>query len=80
VLNEFGSHGNTFSTESIWNSFSDYGSSFSDLGVCNSFATNPPVIVDDKGSYYGRLTLNEFHAEIGSGKLFVEWLKNKVCK
>jgi hypothetical protein len=79
VHNKFGPHGSRFASESIWNHFADYGSRFSDYGVCNRFATEPPVIVDENGSYYGRLTLNRYHAEIGAGKDLIDWLNSEVC-
>ena len=47
--------------------------------ACNPYATDPPVIVDSAGHYYGRLTLNQYHGEIGAGRNYVEWLKEKVC-
>jgi hypothetical protein len=80
VHNKFGPHGSRFASESIWNHFSDYGSKFSDYGVCNRFATDPPVIVDQDGAYYGRLTLNRYHAEIGAGKELIDWLNSEVCE
>jgi hypothetical protein len=80
VHNKFGPHGSRFASESIWNHFSDYGSKFSDYGVCNRFATDPPVIVDEDGTYYGRLTLNRYHAEVGAGKKLIDWLNSEVCE
>lgn len=80
VRNKFGPHGSRFASESVWNHFSDYGSKFSDYGVCNQFATDPPVIVDEDGTYYGRLTLNRYHAEIGAGKQLIDWLNSEVCE
>lgn len=79
VLNKFGEHGSTYSSESIWNPYEDYGSHYSDLGACNAYSSNPPVIVDDKGNYYGRLTLNRYHSEIGAGSQLLPWLKKTVC-
>jgi hypothetical protein len=44
----------------IWNNFGPYASEFSSDSMCSEFATNPPVIVDEKGNSYGRLSTNEF--------------------
>jgi hypothetical protein len=60
VLNEFGQHGSKFSSESIFNQFGEYGSPYSTHSACNAYATDPPVIVDRSGNYYGRLTVNRY--------------------
>jgi hypothetical protein len=59
VHNQFGRYGSEFSSESIMNQFSEYGSRFSTYSACNSFASDPPVIVDKGGNYYGRLSVND---------------------
>jgi hypothetical protein len=79
VFNEFGQAGSRYSSESIWNPYGDYGSAYSSYGVCNAYATDPPVIVDGGGKYYGRLTLNRYHAELGIGASYYAWLKESVC-
>jgi hypothetical protein len=80
VFNEFGEHGSRYSSESIWNHYSEYGSAYSSEGACNAYATDPPVIVDNAGKYYGRLTLNAYHAELGAGANYYNWLKQSVCE
>jgi hypothetical protein len=40
---------------------------------------NPPVIVDEEGKYYGRLTLNIYHSELGMGSKLRGWLNQEVC-
>lgn len=67
VLNIYGTNGSPYSSSSIWNHYSEYGSKYSDYSACNPYANDPPVIVDAKGNFYGRLTANRYHAEIGSG-------------
>ena len=79
VTNEFGTYGSEFSQESVLNDFSKYGSKFSDLSACNSFAQDPPVIVDDEGNFYGRLTLNKFHPEAITVEGILEWLEFVAC-
>ena|SRR5690348_2062662 len=80
VLNEYGQHGSRYSSESIWNHYSDYGSAYSTYGACNPYATDPPVMVDDEGKFYGRLTLNIYHPEFGAGRNYYNWLKQSVCE
>lgn len=79
VFNAYGQHGSPYSSESIWNHYSEYGSAYSQYGACNPYATDPPVIVDSAGRYYGRLTLNTYHGEYGAGANFYNWLKQSVC-
>ncbi|SRR6266478_442833 len=78
VFNEFGPHGSKFSPESIFNHFSEYGSKFSSHSACNKWASDPPVVVDKKGSFYGRLTLANRSDAITDEKL-VAWLA-AVCE
>jgi hypothetical protein len=32
------------------------------------------VIVDESGRFYGRLTLNRYHPQLGVGASFMAWL------
>jgi hypothetical protein len=80
ILNSYGDHGSQYNSESIWNPYSEFGSRYSSYGACNAYASDPPVIVDSEGKYYGRLTMNAYHPEIGVGKSYMEWLKTAVCK
>jgi len=80
VSNKFGTNGSPYSDESIWNQFGDYGSKYSSESACNPYADDPPVIVDQNGKYYGRLSLNVYHPESGVGVKFHDWLANKVCR
>lgn len=77
VLNEY-SYGSPYG-QTIFNHYGDFGSEYSNESACNPYATDPPVIVDGNGNYYGRLTVNEFHYQIGVGRSFIDWLKTKVC-
>jgi hypothetical protein len=63
VCNEFGTYGSEFSSSSIWNEFSAFGSEFSNLSPWNEFSGTAPVIVDNKGKFYGYLSVNEFHPQ-----------------
>jgi hypothetical protein len=59
VWNEYSQFGfkNDFG---VWNQFRDFAGQFSSHSMCNQYASDPPVIVDDNGNAYGRLSLNEF--------------------
>jgi hypothetical protein len=79
VFNEFSRYGNPFSGQSVFNHFSPYGSLFSPYSACNQYATDPPVLVDEDGLFYGRLTLNLYHRQANRTPDLINWLKYKVC-
>jgi hypothetical protein len=74
VGNTYGPHGSPYASESVFNHFSPYGSPYASRSACNEYASDAPEIVDGSGLYYGRLTLNRFHFEIGIGARFMGWL------
>jgi len=49
--------------QSIFNPYSQFGSRYSAYSACNPYATDPPVIVDENGNYYGRLTVNTYYGD-----------------
>lgn len=57
VLNHLGAHGSQLESESIFNRFGEFGGKFSNNSPCSPFASAPPVIVDERGNYYGELTI-----------------------
>lgn len=69
VWNKFGPHGSKFKSECIWNKFGDYGGKFSDYSPFNIFASNPPILVDESGNFYGYFTANKFHAKRTTNRL-----------
>ena len=70
VLNEFGRHGSAFQADSIFNKIGQYGSAISAYSACNPIASDPPVIVDSQGRFYGRLTVNEYHRQRSTNSTF----------
>jgi hypothetical protein len=60
ICNAYGDHGSKFNSDSIWNKFGNFGSRFSDESPWNPYASQPPVIVDKDGNFYGYLTANRF--------------------
>lgn len=78
ILNTYGENGSQYSSSSIFNKFSDFGSPYSSYSVCNPYATDPPVIVDSGGKFYGRLTINQYNSELGIGSQYEQFLQG-VC-
>ncbi|HKB89655.1 MAG TPA: hypothetical protein VKC60_03945 [Opitutaceae bacterium] len=58
VHNEYGTYGSKYSGLSIWNPYGVYGSRYSDDSPWNEYASNPPVVVDNAGNFYGYFTVN----------------------
>lgn len=79
VLNEFGSYGSAYSSTSIFNHYDDFGSKYSIYGACNLYASDPPVIVDGQGQFYGRLTVNRFNPQRTRDARLLGWLA-AVCE
>lgn len=78
VKNTYGPYGSEYSSASIFNEYSQYGSPYSSYSVCNEYASEPPVVVDEEGNYYGRATLNQYRDQTNSREI-VEWLERIVC-
>ena len=60
VWNLFGAYGNKYNSSSIWNKYGDYGDKYSDTSPWNGYASNPPVVVDKQGNFYGYFTVNAY--------------------
>lgn len=58
IANKYGQHGTSYAAESVWNPYGAYGSRYSSVSACNPEASDPPVVVDNKGHYFGRLSVN----------------------
>lgn len=84
IWNQFGQNGSQFSATSIWNQFSPYGGKFSNTSPFNPYATDPPVIVDANGNFYGYLTANKYfrnRTRIESALFLVDnydWIKDNL--
>lgn len=78
ILNQFGSFGNPYSATSIWNDYCPYGGEFSIHSPFNEFSagSNPPVVVDDSGKFYGYFTANRYHPKRTRLKFLVTLLDN----
>ncbi|NYH20091.1 hypothetical protein [Paraburkholderia bryophila] len=80
VHNDIGQYGSDISPQSIFNDIGQYGSDISSESPCNDIASDPPVIVDQNGGFYGYLTLNETLSKAVTDQNILAWLKTKVCK
>lgn len=78
VHNRYGNYGSRYASESIFNRYGDFGSRYSDYSACNPYASEPPVIVDEDGGFYGRLTLNRYHPQATTEREVLAWLGG-VC-
>jgi hypothetical protein len=74
VCNRYGDSGSRFNANSIWNRFGEYGSRFSSLSPWNKFASDPPVVVDRQGGFYGYFTAAIYHPERTKIKAFLAFL------
>lgn len=79
VFNAYGSYGSPYGMNSIFNHYSQYGSPYSMYSACNSYASDPPVIVDEAGNYYGRLTINIYNSQATHDQDILTWLQRSVC-
>jgi len=61
ILNEYGLYGSKYSATSIWNKYGTYGSKYSQYSPWNTYASNPPIIVDEDGGFYGYFTVNKYY-------------------
>ena len=74
MFNHNGPNGSPYSSTSILNHFGDFGSKYAAYSVCNPYSSDPPVVVDSNGRYYGRFSVNQYGpARINDGKLLA-WL------
>jgi len=84
VHSKYSDFGSRYSSSSIWNNYGDFGSRYGSYSACNTRASNPPVIVDDKGTFYAYLSLNSSKQGIranspSSVSGIYTWLVEEVC-
>ncbi len=60
IWNDYGTYGNSYNAKSIWNEYGTYGNDYNTNCPWNEYGTNPPVVVDKEGNFYGYFTLNEY--------------------
>jgi len=79
VFNSYGTHGSAYSSESILNHYSQFGSPYSMYSACSPYASDPPVVVDGNGAFYGRLTVNDYNSRRLRSERVNAWLA-AVCE
>ena len=63
IWNEYGTYGSSYNSKSIWNEYGTYGSEYNSNCPWNEYGTNPPVVVDKQGNFYGYFTVNEYNSK-----------------
>ena len=63
IWNEYGIYGSSYNSKSIWNPYSTYGHSYNSDSPWNLYGSNPPVVVDKSGNFYGYLTVNSYKSK-----------------
>lgn len=71
IWNKYGDFGSKYNINSIWNKYGDYGGKFSDLSPFNKYASNPPVLVDRDGNFYGYFTADKYFSKRTNSKLAI---------
>jgi len=87
IFNENGHYGSCqlFQKDSLFckGPFDDFGSGgpFHDLSACGPNASNPPVIVDNLGYYYGRFSIDSpFENKDSICNNFGKFYNEDICK
>ncbi len=60
IWNEYGAYGNSYYSKSIWNKYGTYGNEYNSNSPWNAYGTNPPIVVDQEGDFYGYFTVNKY--------------------
>jgi hypothetical protein len=79
IMNQYGQYGSAYSTTSLLNHYGEFGSKYSMYGACNPYASDPPVIVDGAGQFYGRLTINAYNSQRTRDPRLLAWLA-AICE
>ncbi|MDE6146489.1 MAG: hypothetical protein K2G18_00330 [Bacteroidales bacterium] len=69
IWNQYGKYGSRYNSKSIWNGYGTYGSKYSSYSPFNNYASNPPVLVDKNGKFYGYFTSNKYKSQRAKLKL-----------
>lgn len=69
IWNQYGKYGNCYNSQSIWNKYSTYGNKYNNCSPFNDYASNPPILVDKQGNFYGYFTSNKYKSQRANLKL-----------
>ena len=62
IWNPYGTYGNKYNSKSIWNAYGTYGNEYNSNCPFNEYGSNPPVLRDKNGKFYGYFTANKYKA------------------
>ncbi|WP_181897644.1 hypothetical protein [Winogradskyella eximia] len=63
IWNAYGTYGSRYNSNSIWNAYGTYGNEYNSYSPWNAYASDPPVVVDKDGNFYGYFTVNAYKAK-----------------
>lgn len=63
IWNQYSTYGSKYNAKSIWNKYGTYGNPYSTNSPFNDYASNPPILVDTKGAFYGYFTSNKYKVQ-----------------
>jgi hypothetical protein len=52
-----------YNSNSIWNEYGTYGSKYNTYSPWNAYSSEPPVVVDKDGNFYGYFTVNKYNSK-----------------
>ena len=76
IWNPYGTYGSKYNSKSIWNQYGTYGGEYSSYSPFNPYASNPPVLVDKDGNFYGYFTANRYNPKRTRDKLALFIIEN----
>ena len=62
IWNSYGTYGNKYNSKCIWNAYGTYGNEYNSNCPFNEYGSNPPVLRDKNGKFYGYFTANKYKA------------------
>jgi hypothetical protein len=77
VLNQWSEYGSRWSSTSIFNRWGQFGGRWATHSPCNPYSSDPPVLVDRAGNFYGYLTIGQ-HPQANREPPLIAWLSG-VC-
>ena len=76
IWNAYGDNGSKYNSKSIWNKYGNYGGNYSNESPFNKYASNPPVLVDKDGNFYGYFTAVKYFSKRTDNKLALFIVEN----
>lgn len=76
IWNKYGDFGSKYNDKCIWNKYGLYSGNYNDTSPFNKYASNPPVLVDGDGNFYGYFTANKYKNKATQYKLAILIIEN----